>query len=143
MKVQLSDFCSGHSDENIASAVQHVLLLNLFPELVPFCKDLTEAMGLVNTSPSLEPCRASTWACVQSMRHRCHKMLFPLQVCWALLMAIYTETAELVPTEAYQSRATHRLLCFYGKQFSFKKTDRSCTTISPAETEYPQFYFHI
>lgn len=76
MKVQLSDFCGGCGDENIASTVQHVLPLNLFPELVPFCKDLTIAMGLVNTSPSLEPCRASIRVCVQSMRHYCHKILF-------------------------------------------------------------------
>lgn len=42
MKVQLSDFCDGCSEEDIASTVQHVLLLNFFLELVMFCKYLTQ-----------------------------------------------------------------------------------------------------
>lgn len=39
-KVQLSEFCDNCSEENISSTVQHVLLLNLFPELLIFCKYL-------------------------------------------------------------------------------------------------------
>lgn len=69
--------------------------------------------------------------------HHYHEIIYPVQVYWALCIAVYTETAELVPTEPYQRRATHRLLCFCGKQFSCKEMNKSCTTISPAETEYP------
>lgn len=59
MKVWLTDFCGGCSEENIASTAQQVLPLNLFPELATLCKDLTIAAGLVNISLFLEPCRAS------------------------------------------------------------------------------------
>lgn len=44
-----------------------------------------------------------------------------MQVCWALLMAVYTETAGLVPTEAYHSRATHRLSSFYGSSSAARR----------------------
>jgi len=147
MKVQLSDFCSAPSDENFASTVQHALPLNLFPEFTPLCKDPTVATGLINTSPSLEPCRASIIA-ILNIPYPKHEAslpqdIFPMQGYRALLKAVCTETAELVPTEAHQSRATHRLPCVCGKQLSCKKTDRSCTTISPAETAYPQFSFHM
>lgn len=58
MKVRLTDFCGGCSEENIASTAQ-VVPLNLFPELATLCKDLTVAAGLVNISLFLELCRAS------------------------------------------------------------------------------------
>lgn len=56
MEVQLPDSRGGRSDEVIASAVQCVIPLNL---LVTFCKNLTIAEDLVNTSLSLVPCAAS------------------------------------------------------------------------------------
>lgn len=36
-------------------------------------------------------------------------------------MAVYTETAGLVPTEAYHSRATHRLPSFYGSSSAARR----------------------
>lgn len=96
MKLQLPNSCGGRSDEGIASTVQLILPSTT---LVTFCKDLTVAENLVNTSP----CAVHSFhlGLCPDMRHRCHKILIQCRsACWVLLTDTNTESAELQATES-------------------------------------------